>query len=153
MLSYSLFLIYRSQSWTALIRTSGTRITRWRNTDAGLKHLTNSENAEAGLNFFLDFRHLLLIFQLHIGRKTPAAALYRLAGCIPFQKYAVRLCRIFPSLSTVKTCKVYPFYCSIVDMQICRVYPSTPPAVWYLSPGASTSGRFPFTSRSDLTRP
>ncbi len=45
--------------------------------DAGLRLLTTGRNADAVLTFL---RHLLMIFQYHIARITPSAAVYGRAG-------------------------------------------------------------------------
>jgi hypothetical protein len=54
-----------------------------RNADAGLRQLselTTGRNADVGLTFL---RHLHMIFQYHLARITPSAAVYGRAGLSP----------------------------------------------------------------------
>ncbi len=73
------YLLWKCPEMPLLGNAGPIRDQRYRSDpEARLRQFSTVRNADAGLTFF---RHLLMIFQHHISRITPSAAVYGRAGC------------------------------------------------------------------------
>jgi hypothetical protein len=124
-------------SW---LGTSGTRL----NHDAGMPPADYRKKCRCRTNFSPAFRHFHMIFQYHIARITPSAAVCGCAGFLPFHRQQFGHEGVSPSkarsvdmqgasLSTASSMDVQGALLSKPEVWTCRLYPFQLPAVWRCS--------------------